>query len=114
MTFRLLQRIGVVLTLVLAALLLGADAPEYPGMTQAGMRALSRGVLPLVIVAGFNFAALDARRAIRVLALIVNVAFLGAMTRIAGAGAPPFVWMGIAVAALLVTASAGRVHSRPS
>ena len=112
MSFPLLQRIGVVLTLLLAALMLGADAGEYPGMTRAGMRALSRGAVPLVVVAGLNFLAIRGRRPVRVLAFAINVVFLAAMLRMSRSGAPPFVWIGTAVAALLVAASSEGLRGR--
>ena len=105
MSWRMLQRIGAVLALLLAALLLGADAGEYPGLSRAGIRALARGILPLLLVAGFNLAALDGRKAVRVLALVLNIAFLIAVARMLGSGAPPFVWMALAVATVLVISS---------
>jgi len=109
MILRRLQRLGVVITLLLALLLLGAEAGEYPGWSRAGLLALGRGVMPLLVVAGLNFAALDGRRTVRLLALVANMVFLGIALRMARAGAPPFVWLAIGAAVLLVIASAGRV-----
>ncbi len=112
MSWRLLQRVGAVLALALALIVLASDAGEYPGLSRAGLRALSRGVLPLAVVAGLNLAALDERRPALHLALAANIVFLGWMLRFARAGAPPFVWMSIAVAALLVIAAGMRLSRR--
>ena len=110
MSWRLLQRIGVVLTLVLAVLLLGSESAEYPALSAAGLRALARGVLPLLVVAVCNLAALEGRRAVRVLALVLNFVFLGSVLTLARPGAPPFVWMSLVVATLLLIASGMRVR----
>jgi hypothetical protein len=104
-----LQRIGVIVVLVLAALLLGADSGEYPGWSRAGIVALGRGVVPLLVVAGLNFAAFGGGRTVRVLALATNLVFLGVALRMVRIGAPPFVWMATGAAVLLVVASGGRV-----
>ena len=109
MILRGLQRVGVVIALLLALLLLVADAGEYPGRSRAGLLALGRGVIPLLVLAGLNYAALDGRRAVRLLAVVGNLIFLGIALRMASAGAPPFVWLAIGAAMLLVIASVGRV-----
>ena len=112
MRWRLLQRIAAVLAMLLAALLLGADAGEYPALSRAGLRALGRGVLPLLVVASLNLAALDGRRVLRALALVANLLFLGAVLRLVQAGAPPFVWISLAIGVLLVLSSSMRVAER--
>ncbi|MFL5561067.1 MAG: hypothetical protein ACJ79K_06310 [Gemmatimonadaceae bacterium] len=111
MIFRRLQWVGAVVALLLALLLLAADAGEYSGWSRAGLVALGRGVIPLLVVAGLNFAALDGRRAVSLTALIANLVFLGISLRMASAGAPPFVWIAIGSALLLVIASGGRLLS---
>ena len=83
-------RAAVVLCLALAALLLAADAGEYPGWSRAGVRALARGVLPLLLVAALNLRALGAGRGWRLGALAANVALLVAALRLVRPGAPPF------------------------
>ena len=104
--FRLLLRVAAVLCLLLAALLLSADAGEYPGLSRAGLRALARGALPLLLVAALNLRLLAPtrpRRGWRWAALGGNLLLLGAALRaLVPGGAPPFFWM-LAVVALLLT-----------
>lgn len=101
-------RVAVVLCLVLAALLLLVDAQEYPGHSRAAFRALGRGALPLLLVAGLNLLALERRRGAwwRGAALAVNVALLALALRLLRSGAPLGFWLLSAVATLLVVSSA--------
>jgi hypothetical protein len=64
------------------------------------------------VVASLNLAALDGRRVLRVLALVANLLFLGAVLRRVQAGAPPFVWISLAIGVLLVLSSSMRVAER--
>src|SRR4051794_15663350 len=97
-----LLRLAAVLCLLLAALLLAVDAREYPGLTWAGVRALSYGALPLLAVGVLNLRALDAGRSWRLAALVADVILLAVALHDVGRGAPPFFWMRLAAAALLV------------
>ena len=99
-------RVATVLLLALAALLIGADAAEYPGYSRAGLRALSQGALPLLVIGTINLYALRAGRTARWCAVGVNVVLLGVALRQVHRGAPPFFWMLVGVAALLALSSA--------
>ena len=78
---RLALRVGVVLCLLLAALVLGADSGEYPAPSRPGIRALLRGALPLFGVGALHLLLLDPpaglrvehRRALTLLAFAVDV-----------------------------------------
>ena len=78
---RVALRVGVVLCLLVAALVLGADSGEYPSLSRAGLRALLRGALPLFGVGALHLLLLDPpdrlrpeyRRALTVLAFAVDV-----------------------------------------
>ena len=109
MMWRVLQRVGAVLALVLALLVLGADSGEYPALTLAGVRALIRDLSPLLVVAGLNLAALDGRRLVQLFACIANIFYLGSVLTLARKGAPPFVWMSFVVAAILTISSGMRI-----
>lgn len=74
-------RVGVILCLLLAAVLLAVDSREYPGFSRAGVRALLHGALPLLGVAGLHLILLNApsrlrdehRRALIYVAFAVDV-----------------------------------------
>jgi hypothetical protein len=108
---RFLLRLAAVLCLLLAALLLGADAGEYPGHSRAGVRALVRGPVPLLLVAALNLRALDAAarwRGWRWTAFGGDLVLLGTTLRLLGrGGAPPSAWLLAAVALLLTAGAAG-------
>ena len=78
---RVALRVGVVLCLLVAALVLGADSGEYPSLSRPGLRALLRGALPLFGVGALHLLLLDPpdrlrpeyRRALTVLAFAVDV-----------------------------------------
>src|SRR5690348_15326207 len=106
-----LLRASSVLSLLLAALLLAVDAREYPGLTRAALRALSLGALPLFAVGVLNLGALDAGRRWRLVALLADLTLLAVALRDVGRGAPPFFWMRLGVAALLVAGVAGLLLS---
>ena len=108
---RFLARVAIVFMLALAALLLGADASEYPGLSRAGVRVLARDYLPLVLVAALNLYALDVRPRWRVVALTCNLVLLVTALRRWQAGSPLFVPLFIAGAALLVVGMAGVLHA---
>jgi hypothetical protein len=107
---RLLQTASI-LCLLLAALLLAVDAREYPGLTRAGVRALSYGALPLLAVGVVNLIALNAGRRWRLAALAADAILLAVSLRDVAHGAPPYFWMRLAVAALLVAGVAGALLS---
>jgi hypothetical protein len=99
-------RLAAVLVLALAAILLAADAAEYPGLSRAGLRALGQGALPLLVIGAVNLYALQAGRIARWCAAGANVLLLYvALTRV-HRGAPPFFWMLVGVALVLVLSSA--------
>ena len=109
--FRLLTRVGVILCLLIAAVTLGANSGEYPGLTRAAFRHAAREVLPLLAVGVLNLAALDSRLLksglARWLAPAVNVVLLGYTFTGIRSGAPPIAFaLGVA-AALLVVGSIG-------
>ena len=102
-------RAGIVCCLLLAAVVLAADAGEYPAFTRAGMRALVRGSLPLLAIAALHLVALDtpawlrppARRAALGCALTIDVFIALAAARTIRRGAPPMVGLTLAVAIVL-------------
>ena len=115
----MLVRVGAVFCLLIAAVVVGAGAGEYPGLTRAGLRFAATEILPLVAVAVLNLAALDglphgapAARWLRWIALVASVALLADALPHARRGAPPVVWATVASAALLVVASVGRALTR--
>jgi hypothetical protein len=117
--FRVLVRVGAVLCLLIAAVVVGAGAGEYPGLTRAGLRFATTEILPLVVVAVANLAALDgprvgttAARWLHWIAPAANVALLADALPDARRGAPPVVWATIASAAVLVVASVGWALTR--
>lgn len=109
------MRTGVVLCLLLAAILLGADHQEYRLLTRAGLRALARGALPLLALASLHLLALDppawlghaARRGVLVLALVADVAMALAMLGPVRRGAPPAFPIALGVACLLAAGTVG-------
>jgi len=110
--FRLLARVSAVLCLLLAALLLGADAGEYPGYSVPAMRALVTGTLRLVLPGMLNLAAAGATtpgsaRWLAVAATAANLSLLAWALGHAGVGAPPFFLALPVVAVLLTVASVG-------
>ena len=105
----LVVRLGTVLLLALAALLLGIDAGEYPGLSRAGLRALAQGALPLLVAGLINLRALRAGRGWRWLAVAVNILLLSVALNHVRRGAPPFFWMLLGVACLLVLGSIGLI-----
>ena len=107
------------LCLLIAAVVVGAGAGEYPGLTRAGLAFAATEILPLVAVAIVNLAALDgprpgttAARWLRGLAAAASVALLVDALPDARRGAPPVVWATVVSAALLVVASAGWALSK--
>ena len=110
-SFGLVLRAASVLCLLLAALLLAADAREYPGFSRAGLRALARGALPLLAIGVLSLRAVGDGRGWRVAALAANLLLLGAALRGVRGGAPPFFWMLLGVAVLLVVGSVGTLAS---
>ena len=105
----LLVRLGAVLLLALAALLLGIDAGEYPGLSRAGLRALAQGALPLLVAGAINLQALRAGRIWRWCAITVNILLLAVALNHVRRGSPPFFWMLLGAACLLVLGSAGLI-----
>jgi hypothetical protein len=111
---RWLLRTASVLCLLLAALLLVVDAREYPGFTSAGLRALARGALPLLAVGVLTLRALGGGRGWRVAAVVASLILLGAALRGVRGGAPPFFWLLLGVAILLVAGSVGVLLTPPA
>ena len=109
---RRLHQAGIVLTLLLALILIVADAGEYPGFSRAAVRAFSRGALPLLVIAGVNLWALRESSLLWIVALSANAVFLGSVLRMLTSHAPPFFWLAGIVAALLVLCSAARLKTR--
>jgi hypothetical protein len=105
--FAPLLRAAAVLCLLLAALLLGADASEYPGLSRAGLRALVQGAVPLLGIGLLNLRAVGAGPPARRLALGADLLLLAWAAAHVGPGYPPFAWMRLAVAMLLVLAAGG-------
>lgn len=100
-------RLGAVMVLALAAILLAVDAGEYPGFSRAGLLALFRGALPLLAIGTINLYPLRAGRIARLCAVVANLVLLYvALTRVYR-GAPPFFWMVVGVALMLFLSSAG-------
>jgi hypothetical protein len=110
----LVLRVGSVLCLLLAALLLVVDAREYPGFTSAGLRALARGALPLLAVGVLSLRALGGGRGWRIAAVVASLILLGAALRGVRGGAPPFFWLLLGVALLLVAGSVGVLLTPPA
>ena len=110
---RVVVRAAAALCLALAALLLVVDAREYPGVSLPALRALGRGVLPLIAIAVINLRAAGGGRGWRLLALAANVVLLGAAVRLIGRGAPLFFWMLAVVAVALVIGSVGLLRLGP-
>jgi hypothetical protein len=106
-----MSRVGVVHCLLVAAIVLGANAGEYPGLTRAAFRHGAREVLPLVGVAVLNLVALDStlfRAGLRrFVAPTINLILLAcALTRLRF-GAPPLAFALGASALLLAIGSFG-------
>ena len=112
--FRAVLRVAGVLCLLLAALLLGADASEYPGLTRAGVRALARGALPLLVVGVVAVRAVESGRGWRLAAAGGGLLMLGEALRVLPGGAPPLFWMLAGAAALLLVGSVGVLVTRES
>src|SRR3954464_1495365 len=106
--FRLVARVGVIVCLLIAAVVLAANTGEYPGLTRPAFRHSAREVLPLVVVAVVNLVALDytSRRA-RLFAPALNVVLLAYTLIRIRSGAPPIAFALCAAAALLVIGSIG-------
>jgi hypothetical protein len=103
----LVARVATVLLLALAALLIGADAGEYPGYSCAGLRALAHGALPLLAIGTINLYAVRAGRIARSCAVAANLVLLYVALTLVHREAPPFFWMLVGAAFLLVLSSAG-------
>jgi hypothetical protein len=108
---RVLWRAGIVLCLALAALLLAVDASEYPGFSRPGLRALLFGALPLLVVGAVNLGALSAGRGWRGAAIAGDVALLAVAVPLVRRGGPPFPWLLLVTAVLLVACSAASFHA---
>lgn len=112
-------RIGIVLCLALAAVVLAADHQEYRAPTRAGLRALVRGALPLLALASIHLVALDpptwlrprARGVILALGVVLDVALALGMAGRVLHGAPPVFAMLLAVAGILAAGAAALLAS---
>jgi peptidoglycan/LPS O-acetylase OafA/YrhL len=102
---RILWRVGIVMCLALAALLLAVDASEYPGYSRPALRALLFGAVPLLVAGAVNLRALGAVRGWRGAALACNVALVAVALPMARGGGPPFPWLLLGTAVLLVACS---------
>ena len=115
-------RTGIVLCLALAALLLAVDSAEYRQLTPAGIRALLRGALPLLGIAGLHMIALDAPRwlqgerlrAVAAVAFTCDVVLaIGAARMLRRNGTPVFA-IALVVAVLLGVGSWSALRRQPS
>jgi len=102
-------RVGVLLCLAAAAVILVAQSGEYPGRTAAGLRVAATEPLPLALLAWLDLAALHARGArwLRVAAVVANLALFAVTVPDARAGAPPVSLALPVVAALMAIGAAG-------
>lgn len=109
-------RMAVVLCLLAAAVLLAADAQEYPGWSRAGIRALLRNIVPLAGVAVLNLHLLDRPSPPRIRFLAVMAAdillLVIAVRMLLPSGGPPLPWMLAATALLLLLGAFGVLRYR--
>ena len=113
---RSIARTGAVLSLLLAAIGLAADAGEYPHLGVPGLRAFAATSLPLLATGILTLAAVDRRvrdpRALRLLALGANVVLFVWSLGSLGRGVPPFFPLRAVVAAILAVAAAALLRQR--
>jgi hypothetical protein len=106
---RVVVRIGAVLLLIVAAIVLAVGIGEYPGITRPALRYMLTEVLPLTAVAGLNFAAFGGDAPVsewrRALALAASAGLLAVSIPDFRQGAPPVTLAVTALAAILTAAA---------
>jgi hypothetical protein len=107
---RSITRTGAVLSLLLAAIGLAADAGEYPHLGAPGLRAFAVTSLPLVAAGLLTLAVVRGpaltSRPLRAVALATNAMLLLWSLTALGGGAPPFFFLRAAVAFVLTVSTA--------
>jgi hypothetical protein len=107
---RIVVRVGAVLLLLIAAILVAVKTSEYPGITRPALRFMATEVLPLIAVAALNLAALDVDVPVsawrRVGAIASSAVLLAASLPEFQRGAPPVSLALPIISAVLLAASA--------